>query len=107
MCRRLLVVAILASALLSGCMVAPVVPPLGIVYSGITAPLDTEVHDSEFGSKTGTSQSISILALVAWGNASTAAAARSAGITKIRHADYEYTNVLGIYQSYTTVIYGD
>jgi len=29
------------------------------------------------------------------------------GITKIRHADYEYTNVLLIFQRYTTVVYGD
>jgi hypothetical protein len=88
-------------------MVAPVVPPIGIIYTGMSAPLDTDLMTTELGAKQGRSSSSDILFLVAWGDASTAAAARSAGITKIRHADYEYTNVLGIYQSYTTVIYGD
>jgi hypothetical protein len=102
-----LALCVVAGGLGSGCMVAPVVPPIGIVYTGMTAPLDTDLAATELGSKQGKSQSTTILFLVAWGDASTAAAARSASITKIRHADYEYTNVLGIYQSYTTVIYGD
>src|SRR5262249_445930 len=85
-----------AGAFGSGCMVAPVVPPIGIVYTGMTVPLDTDLTSTELGTKQGKSHSTNILFLVAWGDASTASAARAGGITKIRHADYEYTNVLGI-----------
>ena len=36
-----------------------------------------------------------------------AAAARNGALTVINHADYKATNFLGIYNSYTTIVYGD
>jgi hypothetical protein len=57
--------------------------------------------------KVGKSSTTSILFLFAWGDASVAAAARDGGITTIRHADYEYLNVIGLYTSFTTVVRGD
>ncbi|MFO0982547.1 MAG: TRL-like family protein [Planctomycetota bacterium] len=83
------------------------VPPQGIVYSGISAPLDTDLNQTDLGNKRGASSSTAILGLVAWGDASASTAARAGGIGRIKHADYQYTNVLGIYQSFTTVVYGD
>jgi hypothetical protein len=50
----------------------------------------------------------SILWLVAWGDASYAAAAANGGITTLRHADQEVFNVLfGLYTRWRVVVYGD
>ena len=99
------------SVALSGCagpfMTAPVVPPQGLLFSSTSAPLDVDLDKTQLGSKQGTASTACILGLVAFGDASTQAAARSAGITTINHADYKTFNVLGLFSSYTTVVYGD
>ena len=99
--------AIAAPILLSGCLVAPVIPPIGIIYSDIKAPLDYDQSASKTGSKKGVSESMSILGLVAMGDASVEAAAKAGGINTVDGADYEYFNVLGIYQRYRTVLHGE
>lgn len=108
--KRSLAVLVLAFWLVpaSGCQLAPVVPPIGILFNNTEAPLDVDFDETQLGSKVGKASTTSVLWLFAWGDASTAAAARDGGITTIRHADYEFLNVfLGIYASYTTVVRGD
>ena len=99
-------VATVLCVLLTGCMVAPVIPPTGIIYSKTTAPLDVDLKETHLGS-VGTSTSHCVLGLVSWGDASTEAAANQGGITTINHADYEFLNiVVGAYQRYRTIVYG-
>ena len=98
---------LMAIVCLSGCMIAPVMPPMGAVYHNTRAPLDVDFEKSEYGPKTGTASTNCILGLIAWGDASAEAAAKAGGITTIEHADYEYMNILlGIYQRYTTIAHG-
>ena len=107
MMRALSCVLILAAvALLTGCIAAPVIPPLGYVYTNIEAPLDVDYDKTDVTGKKGTAESMSILGLIAIGNASAEEAAANAGIDTIEHADYEFFNVLGVYQRYRTVVYG-
>jgi hypothetical protein len=94
-------------ALLQGCLTAPVIPPLGKAYSDVKAPLSINYNPTNVGRKFGKSESISILGLVATGDASTQAAAANGGISKIDFADYAYYNVLGVYQRYVTIVYGE
>ncbi|MFA7256906.1 MAG: TRL-like family protein [Kiritimatiellales bacterium] len=92
---------------LTGCLVAPFVPPSGMAYSQFDAPLDVDFQNTDLsGMKKGTSETMSILGLVATGDASAQAAAKNGGITKIVHADYEYFNVLGVVQRTTVIVYG-
>ena len=50
----------------------------------------------------------SILWLVAWGDASTAAAAMEGSLKTINHMDMEFFNILfGVYTRQTTIVYGD
>lgn len=107
--KKLLCLASLVASVagLTGCLGAPVVPPYGIVYTNYKAPLDVDYDPTTIGGKDGYSQTESVLGLVAWGDASGAAAAEDAGIKTIHHADYEYFNVLGVYQRYRTVVYGE
>ena len=86
---------------------APVVPPTGFVYSNIKAPLDVDYKDTVLVGKKGEASTKEVLGF-AWGDASIEAAAKSSGIKTIDHADYRYVNVLfGIYQKYTTIVYGE
>lgn len=96
-----------APLLLAGCLVAPVMPPTGAVYTDYRAPLDWDQEESTVGPRTGVSQSTSILGLIATGDASIQAAARNGNISSAKGADYEYFNVLGVYQRYRTVLHGE
>lgn len=92
---------------LTGCLKAPFMPPPGVGFTQYAAPLDVDFENTDMSSmKKGTAETMSILGLVAVGDASSQAAAQSAGITKIVHADYEYFNVLGVFQKTTVIVYG-
>jgi len=87
-----------------GCIAAPVVPPLGMIYTDVHAPLAPR---GDVGTRRGSSQVTSILGLISIGDASVKAAAANGNIREVKLVDYEYTNVLLIFQRYTTVVYGD
>ena len=89
----------------AGCLSAPFQPPGGVV-SVTTAPLSTE-GNWDVGSKRGEASSYSVLGLYASGDCSIAAAARNGGLKKIGHVDYEYFNVIGIWQKATVIVYGE
>ncbi len=95
--------------LLSGCLVAPVVPPYGQIFTDYKAPLDYDQQASKSGAdlKEGKAETMSVLGLVALGDASINTAAQNGGITVVHGADYEYFNVLGVYQRFTTVVRGE
>jgi len=100
-----MVLASLLSVGLAGCLSAPFQPPSGAV-SITKAPLSTE-GNWEVGSKKGEASSFSVLGLYASGDCSIAAAARNGGLKKIGHVDYEYFNVIGIWQKATVIVYGE
>lgn len=87
-----------------GCIGAPIVPPLGLIYTDIDAPLTLA---GKAGSRRGEASVTSILGLVSTGDGSVKAAAAAGGIKQVVRVDYEFYNVLGVYQRYTTVAYGD
>lgn len=89
-----------------GCIGAPVVPPLGLVYTDIDAPLTIGPSSAE-GARRGTASVTSILGLFSFGDGSVKAAAMDGGIREVQRVDYQFTNVIGIYQKYTTVAYGN
>jgi len=95
--------------LLGGCGAyeAPVIPPVALIYSDVSAPIDTDADAQPLGSKTGRASTEQVLSLFAWGDASIQAAAEDGKITKINHADYHYTNFLGIYSKFTMIVTGD
>jgi len=87
-----------------GCIAAPVVPPLGMIYTKIDAPLAPR---GDVGSKRGSADVTSFFGLVSIGDGSVKAAAANGGIREVKLVDYEYTNYLLIFQRYTTIAYGD
>ena len=80
----------------------------GCAYVNTKTPLDVDLDQTTLVQKTGTVDARSILWLVAWGDASYAAAAKNGDITTMRHADQEVFNVLfGLYTRYRVVVDGD
>ena len=113
--RYLLIFAILGVVMgLSGCFSTPVRPPGGLLYTHYKAPLETDYEGQGFGTREGkASTQYLLIPLIfvnpdfAWDDAALHRAAQSGGITTIKAADYEYLSVLGIYQKFTVVAYGD
>jgi len=99
MLRKVLGSALIGSTLLlaSGC-----------VFTDVKIPLDTNLDQTQLGTKTGESTSEGVLWLVAWGDSGTQAAAKNGGITTLLHADQKIFSVLfGLYSKQTTVVYGN
>ncbi len=94
--------ALLLAALAAGCH--PYVPP-GLVFTSASGPMAVTANAE--GSKEGRATARGVLGIVAWGDASTAAACRGPGIVRVRTVDVEEFNLLGIYYSYTTVVTGE
>lgn len=77
-------------------------------YLHITSPLDIDVDNTSLGSKTGKASFQSVLWMVAWGDAGSAAAAKNGDISIINHMDRErFTFLWGAYYKETTIVYGD
>ena len=94
--RVLILLLLLSAVLVSGC-----------VYAHIRTPYDTDLNRSPMGDKTGTSSWTGILWAVAWGDGSSAAAARDGGITTLTQMDKEILSILfGLYYKETTIVYG-
>ena len=99
---------LLSMVLLVGCVQAPVVPPLAILYTNIQAPLDADFENTEMGSKEGEATCTSIMSLISFGDCSTRKAAENGFITTIKHADYKFKNyIFGFLQMLTVRVYGD
>lgn len=118
--RRMIAPAVLALllALASfGCSIpidAPVVPPLGFVYTHFKAPLilpgDVSL-DFSAGEPHGQQTYFRIPmpyipADFALGHADIRNAVREAGIDRLIHADYEYRSIFGYFQTFTVHAYG-
>lgn len=93
-----------AIVLLSSCAI-PTMPIMAWAYADVKGPV--AVTGNSGSSKVGTSQATGILGLVTTGDASIEAAAKAAGISKIHHVDYYSTTVIGVYATYTTIVYGE
>jgi hypothetical protein len=81
---------------------------VGCVYTNVQRPLGTDFNKTELGTRSGQSNSYSVLWLVAWGDSGTKAAADNGGIKIIRYADTKVFSVLfGLYSNVSTIVYGD
>lgn len=102
--KKLLMASVFGAAL-CGCVSAPFVPPTGMVAQ-VKAPLSTD-GNWKVGLKSGSASSQSVLGLYAWGDCSITAAAEAGGLKRIDYVDYEYDNVIGVWQKVTVTAYGE
>ncbi|MBN1476838.1 hypothetical protein JXA47_08795 [Candidatus Sumerlaeota bacterium] len=95
-------------SLSTGCTYyAPVMPPQGLLFSNIESTIDIDTDETDLGSRRGESSSYAALGLFSFGKASVAAAAEEGDVLIINHVDYAYLNVIGLFQRFTVIVYGD
>ena len=70
------------------------------------APIYNIKTDSETFNGVGQSTSYSLFNFFKWGDASLTDALREGSIVKVHHIDYESSDFIGIFQSYSTLVYG-
>ncbi|MEA3476939.1 MAG: TRL-like family protein [Bacteroidota bacterium] len=80
-------------------------PVSGVIYGDVTSPVAATSNSNS--SKVGTAEATSILGIIATGDASIQAAAKSAGITKIHHVDEQAINYFIFYAKYKVYVYGE
>ena len=80
--------------------------PWGSLYTELKLPVAVTTN-SGTPTKVGTSKCISVLTLIAIGDASIEAAKKDGGITKVHHVDWEVENILGIIGKYKVTVYGE
>lgn len=100
-------VSIGVTAILFGCGVGY---PVGSLYNGTTVPHGASKLEmagaGKSGDKVGESCATGILAIVAFGDASTDAAKKAGGITDVHSVEFKGTNILGIYTKGCTEVHG-
>ncbi len=102
--KTLVLVAFTTAVLLTGCA-SVMSPAMGTIYSDVKAPIGATSNVGQ--AKSGSAFCESYLGVIALGDASIEAAAKSAGITKIHHVDYQAMNILGFYAKLTVTVYGE
>ena len=86
----------------------PVMPPQGWIVSNIKAPLSPNNQGiAVTSSKQGMAEVENYLGIISVGDCSIEEATKDAGIKTINYVDYEYFNVLGVYQRFAVKVYGD
>ena len=78
---------------------------VGAVYQNVTQPVT--VTSNAIGHKVGTAKCMSILGIVALGDAGINEAAKNGGIKKISHVDCKAFSILGVYTTYEYFVYGE
>ena len=85
--------------------------PSGLIYSGTQTPhgmMRVEgAGAGKSGTKIGKSCATGILGMIAFGDASLAAAEQSGGISDVQSVEFGGTNVLGVYSRGCTIVYGN
>ena len=90
---------------LSGCAMVQSPVSNGLFFTAVSGP--ATVTANNVYSKVGRSSCRSILGVVSTGDASINAAMINGGISKIHHVDYKSTSVLGVFATFTTIVYGE
>ena len=88
----------------TGCATAAS-PVNGYWYTDVKGPL--EATAAAASTKTGEASCRTVLGLIATGDASIEAAAKSAGIKTIHHVDFKSWSLLGFYAEFTTIVHGE
>ena len=94
------------SVCLTGCLSGGATPVVGLVLTAVKGPITATGQDAG-STKIGTSQAISIMGLVAIGDASIETARAQGNIKTISHVDYDALSIMGMYSQYKTIVRGN
>ena len=94
---------VLIAVLVAGCAS---VRPKGYLYTNLTLPDNVGDQDLS-GAKVGVSECMSILSLVAMGDAGINAAMENGGVKQVKYIDWHGDSILGLIGNYSCTVYGD
>ena len=94
-----------STVVVTGCA-AVATPIYGGLYTEVQAPLQVTPSEDTGNLKEGRAMAVSYLGIIATGDASIRAAMEDGGITEVVYVDYESTSILGLYATFTAVVYG-
>jgi len=95
---------LLCVPILTGCAMAAA-PVNGAWYTGVK--WGGEMPNGAPGSRSGQSDCMSVLGLIAIGDASVEAAMKNGNISKVATVDHETFSILGLFASFKTKVTGD
>lgn len=108
--RNLAIVVLVGSLLIFGgvgCTMTWTPIAGNLVTLNLDSPLAVGDTADVSASKKGTATATGIVGFVMDGDCSLEAAMANGGITKIHHVDSNVTNILGVYATYTTIVWGE
>ena len=92
---------------------APFLPPNGVIYTNVKAPLSTNYKNTPVSGKRGEASSFYLAdpfftgLSFAWKNCDIQTAAENGNIGKVHYADYTAMKFLGIVGKTTVTVYGE
>jgi hypothetical protein len=105
MTKSLVIAGLGAISLALGGCAAVRTPVSGSLYLDVKS--SESVGTGVVAQKMGSAKATSILGLVGTGDASISTAAKAAGISKVSYVDYHSTNILGLFGTTETIVYGE
>lgn len=99
---------IVCLTMMTGCL--PGFYTVGTLYTSVKTPASAIAYygpQATSNAKVAKVTATNILGLIATGDASLEAAMRESGIKKIHHVDQEVTSILGLWSTYTIIVYGE
>jgi hypothetical protein len=101
-------ITVICLTMLVGCV--PGFYTVGTLYTSVKTPAGAVAYygpTANQAAKVSRVTASNILGLIATGDASLEAAMKQGGITKVHHVDQEVTSILGLWSTYTIIVYGE
>ncbi|MGB9741741.1 MAG: TRL-like family protein [candidate division WOR-3 bacterium] len=101
-------ITIVCLTMLVGCV--PGFYTVGTLYTSVRTPAAAVAYygpTANQSAKVSKVTATNILGIIATGDASLEAAMKQGGITKVHHVDQEVTSILGLWSTYTIIVYGE
>ncbi|MGQ9707894.1 MAG: TRL-like family protein [bacterium] len=102
------IVPIVCLTMMTGCV--PGFYTVGTLYTSVRTPAGAVAYygpTANQAAKISKVTATNILGIIATGDASLDAAMKQGGITKVHHVDQEVTSILGLWSTYTIIVYGE
>ncbi|MGQ9678096.1 MAG: TRL-like family protein [bacterium] len=99
---------IVCLTMMTGCL--PGFYTVGTLYTSVKTPASAIAYygpQANSVAKVAKVTATNILGLIATGDASLETAMRESGIKKVHHVDQEVTSILGLWSTYTIIVYGE
>uniref|UniRef100_A0A7C1SG71 TRL-like protein family n=1 Tax=candidate division WOR-3 bacterium TaxID=2052148 RepID=A0A7C1SG71_UNCW3 len=102
------IIPVVCLTMLTGCI--PGFYTVGTLYTSVRTPAEAVAYygpTATQAAKVSKVTATNILGIIATGDASLEAAMKQGGISKVHHIDQEVTSILGLWSTYTIIVYGE